>query len=57
MNDAPVTWNDQQGTPEGYHALYYYKTDTVFGVVYGDLNFAITALKAGVSVEPIFNRI
>lgn len=57
MSDTPVTWNDEQGVPEDYHALYYYKTDTVFGVVYGGLDFAIVALKAGVPVEPIFNKI
>lgn len=57
MNDEPVTWNDEQGVPEGYHGLYYYKTDTIFGVVYGNLDFAMRALKAGVPVEPIFNKI
>ena len=57
MNDQPTTWNDEQGVPTDYHDLYYYKTDTIFGIVYGDLNFAITALETGVSVETIFNKI
>ena len=53
----PLTWNDTDGVPVPYNDLYYYKTDTVFGVVYGDLEFAIRALRAGVQVTPIFNKI
>lgn len=53
----PITWNDTDGVPASYHDLYYYKTDTIFGVVYGDLPFAIRALRAGVPVTPIFNKI
>ena len=53
----PLTWNDTDGVPSSYNDLYYYKTDTVFGVVYGDLEFAIRALRAGVQVTPIFNKI
>ena len=57
MNDQPITWNDEQGVPADYHDLYYYKTDTIFGVIYGDIEFAVKALKAGVNVTPVFNKI
>ena len=57
LEAEPLTWNDTDGVPSSYHDLYYYKTDTVFGVVYGDLPFAIRALRAGVQVTPIFNKI
>lgn len=51
------TWASLKDTPNDYNDLYVYKTDTVFGVVYGGLDFAIIALKAGVNVECIFNKI
>lgn len=57
MSDKPITWNAEQGIPEDYRDLYYYKTDTIFGVVYGDLAFAIVAMRNGVPVVPILNKI
>jgi len=46
------TWNDPIKTPLDHNDLYIYKTDTVFGVIYGGIDFAMIALKAGVKVVP-----
>ena len=46
------TWNDPSQTPLDYKGLYIYKTDTVFGIIYGGIDFAMIALKAGVKVVP-----
>ena len=40
VKSAP-TWASLEDTPKDYNDLYVYKTDTVFGVVYGGLDFAI----------------
>ena len=56
VKSAP-TWTSLEATPKDYNGLYIYKTDTMFGVVYGGLDFAIIALENGVDVECIFNKI
>ena len=46
------TWNNPIKTPLDHNDLYIYKTDTVFGVIYGGIDFAMIALKAGIKVVP-----
>ena len=43
------TYKSLDEVPENVWRIY--RTDTIFGVIFGDFEFAVTALRAGVHVE------
>ena len=46
------TWANLRDVPEEYAGQFVYHTDTMFGVIYGNWNFALISLQVGVKVTP-----
>ena len=49
MTAETIVYRNLDEVPESIHQIY--RTDTMFGVIFGDFEFAVTALRAGVHVE------
>lgn len=49
MPTETIVYRTFDDVPENVNRIY--RTDTMFGVIYGDFEFAIVALRAGVHVE------
>ena len=51
MNKA-FTWNEWDKTPTDYTDQWVYRTETIWGTIYGNIEYARIALENGLEVTP-----